>query len=152
MSNVYTVYKDVNLFIVEDDEVDVRAIKRALEKQHVANPMFTARDGVEALQILRGQDGHEKLPHPCLIMLDLNMPRMNGIAFLRALRADPELADSIVFVLTTSNSEEDRTAAYKEHVAGYLLKSKAKTGEDLFKVVKMVEAFVLVVQFPPEHG
>ncbi len=150
MSNTYSVYKDVSILIVDDDQVDVRAIKRGLEKQKIANPVFTACDGVEALQMLRGENGHEKLPRPYLIMLDLNMPRMNGIEFLQALRVDPELTDSIVFVLTTSSSEEDQTAAYKEHVAGYLLKSEA--GENFLKVVKMIETFVVVVRFPAEHG
>ena len=150
MSNTYNVYKDVNILIVDDDQVDVRAIKRGLEKQKVANPVFTARDGVEALEMLRGQGGKEKLARPYLIMLDLNMPRMNGIEFLKELRDDPALTDSIVFVLTTSASEEDQASAYKEHIAGYLLKSEA--GENFLKVVKMIEAFVVVVRFPAEHG
>ena len=126
------------------------AIKRGLEKQKIANPVFTARDGVEALQMLRGEHGHEKLPRPYLIMLDLNMPRMNGIEFLQALRDDPKLTDSIVFVLTTSSNEEDQTAAYQEHIAGYLLKADA--GENFLKVVKMIQAFVMVVRFPAKHG
>ena len=149
MSNTYNAYKDVNILIVDDDQVDVRAIKRGLEKQKLVNPVFTAHDGVEALQILRGLGGHEKLPRPYLILLDLNMPRMNGIEFLQELRDDAELTDSIVFVLTTSSSEEDQTAAYHEHIAGYLLKSEA--GENFLKVVKMFEIFVVVVRFPAEH-
>ena len=148
MSGTYNVYKDVNILIVDDDQVDVRAIKRGLEKQKLANPVFTARDGVEALQILRGQGGHTKLPRPYLILLDLNMPRMNGIEFLQELRDDAELTDSIVFVLTTSSSEKDQASAYQEHIAGYLLKSEA--GENFLKVVTMLEAFVLVVRFPAE--
>ena len=139
----------VHILIVDDDQVDVRAIKRGLEKQKIVNNVVTACDGVEALQILRGQDGREKLPRPYLILLDLNMPRMNGIQFMHALRHDPELMDSIVFVLTTSNSEEDQMEAYKEHIAGYLLKSEA--GENFLKIIRMIEAFVLVVQFPGEH-
>ena len=150
MANPNPILRDVNILIVDDDQVDVRAIKRGLEKEKVANPVFTACDGVEALQMLRGQNGHDKLPRPYLIMLDLNMPRMNGIEFLQQLRDDPALTDSIVFVLTTSASEEDQASAYKEHIAGYLLKSEA--GENFLKVVRMIEAFVLVVRFPAEHG
>lgn len=138
--------RDVSILIVDDDQVDMRAIKRGLEKQKIVNPVFTARDGVEALQILRGQDGHEKLSRPYLILLDLNMPRMNGMEFLHVLRGDPDLSDSIVFVLTTSSSDEDQMGAYHEHVAGYLLKTEA--GENFLKVVKMIESFLLVVQFP----
>lgn len=139
-------YQDVAILLVDDDEVDVRAFERGLEKQKIVNPVFIACDGVEALQMLRGEGGYPRLARPYLIFLDINMPRMNGIQFLDELRGDPALADSIVFVLSTSSAEKDRMAAYKRNIAGYLLKSEV--GENFLAVMQMVETFVIAIQFP----
>ncbi|RUP22418.1 response regulator, partial [Methylobacterium sp.] len=76
----------VNILLVDDDEVDVQGLKRAFKKSKIGNPITVARDGIEALEILRGQNGRERLPKPHLVLLDLNMPRMNGIEFLEAVR------------------------------------------------------------------
>ena len=141
-----TKHQDVTILLVEDDEVDVRAIRRGLEKQKISNPLIPATDGIEALQLLRGEGGRTKVPRPYLILLDLNMPRMNGIQFLQELRKDPRLTDSIVFVLTTSAAEEDQVAAYKEHIAGYLVKADA--GENFLKAIQLLDKFVITVQFP----
>ena len=141
-----TKHQDVTILLVEDDEVDVRAIRRGLEKQKISNPLIPATDGIEALQLLRGEGGRTKVPRPYLILLDLNMPRMNGIQFLQELRKDPRLTDSIVFVLTTSAAEEDQVAAYKEHIAGYLVKAEA--GENFLKAIQLLDKFVITVQFP----
>ena len=79
------------------------------------------------------------------------LPRMTGLEFLEALRADPSLSKSIVFILTSSNADEDKAAAYKHHIAGYVVKSDA--GVSFLKAVQMVQKYVLCVQFPPpEHG
>ena len=142
-------YHDVNILIVDDDQVDVRGIQRGLSKQKISNPVFVASDGQEALDMLRGTNGRERVPHPYLILLDLNMPRMNGIRFLEELRRDVELDDSIVFVLTTSSSDEDKLAAYHQHIAGYVVKADA--GAEFLKLIQMLERFVITVQFPPEH-
>lgn len=109
----------LNILLVEDDEVDVMNVKRAFAKGHITNPLFVAGDGLEALERLRGGEVPKGRR---LILLDLNMPRMNGIEFLRELRKDPELAPTPVIVLTTSNDERDKVEAYNLHVAGYLLK------------------------------
>ncbi len=130
----------ISILIVDDDEIDVRTLIRGLHKQHIPNPVFVASDGIEGLQMLRGTGGKEKLPQPCLILLDLNMPRANGIEFLREIRGDEELRDSTIFVFTTSDSEQDKAAAYREHVAGYLLKSEA--GEHYTKAVKLLEDII----------
>jgi CheY-like chemotaxis protein len=140
----------VSIMIVDDDEIDVRAIQRGLVQQRIVNPVFVASDGLLGLEMLRGEQGHPKIPQPALIVLDLNMPRMTGLEFLEALRADPELANSIVFILTSSNADEDKTAAYKHHIAGYVVKADA--GVSFLKAVQMVQKYVLCVQFPPEHG
>jgi CheY-like chemotaxis protein len=109
----------LNILLVEDDKVDVKNVERALRTNNISNPLFVASNGVEALAMLR--DG--RVPGSRrLILLDLNMPKMNGIEFLRELRADGALANSTVVVLTTSNDDEDKLAAYDLHVAGYLLK------------------------------
>lgn len=111
--------KVLNILLVEDDEVDVMNIRRAFKKGNITNPLFVAGHGLEALEMLRGG----AIPAARrLVLLDLNMPRMNGIEFLRALRADPELSPTPVVVLTTSDAERDKVEAYNLHVAGYLLK------------------------------
>jgi CheY-like chemotaxis protein len=140
----------VSIMIVDDDEVDVRAIQRGLKQQRINNPVYVASDGCQGLEMLRGQRGHARIPQPALIVLDLNMPRMTGLEFLEALRADADLANSIVFILTSSNADEDKTAAYKHHIAGYVVKADA--GVSFLKAVQMVQKYVLCVQFPPEHG
>jgi CheY-like chemotaxis protein len=139
----------VTLLLIEDDQVDAEAIQRAFRKQRIANPFVVFRDGVEALRALRGEPDAPEVPHPFIILLDINMPRMNGIEFLRALRADPDLHRSIVFVLTTSEREEDKLEAYNGHVAGYVVKSRA--GEDFLRVVQMLRAYWRIVEFPPDE-
>src|SRR5262245_50977634 len=113
-------YKNVSILLVDDDRVDVLAVKTALEENNIANPVYVAEDGVKALELLRARGGPQDapIPQPFLILLDLNMPRMNGIEFLKSLRSDPALRSSIVFVLTTSNDDRDRVAAYELNVAG----------------------------------
>lgn len=140
----------VTLLLIEDDTVDAEAIQRAFRAQRIANPFVVVPDGVEALKALRGAEGYEPVPRPYLILLDLNMPRMSGIEFLEAIRRDPELHRSIVFVLTTSNREEDKLAAYEKHVAGYILKSRA--GEDFLEVTKMLRSYWRIIEFPPRDN
>ena len=109
----------LNILLVEDDEVDVMNVRRAFERNNVSNPLYVAGNGLEALEMLRdGTVPRERR----LILLDLNMPKMNGIEFLQALRSDPELASAPVVVLTTSNDDQDKIDAYNLNVAGYLLK------------------------------
>lgn len=109
----------LNILLVDDDEVDVMTVKRAFQKANISNPMFVAGNGIEALALLRGPAIPKERR---LVLLDLNMPRMNGIEFLRELRDDEELARTTVVVLTTSNEDRDRVEAYQLNVAGYLLK------------------------------
>ncbi|HEY0243178.1 MAG TPA: response regulator [Gemmatimonadaceae bacterium] len=109
----------LNILLVEDDEVDVMNVRRAFERNNVSNPLYVAGNGLEALAMLR--DGTVPSERR-LILLDLNMPKMNGIEFLQALRSDPELSSAPVVVLTTSNDDQDKIDAYNLNVAGYLLK------------------------------
>ena len=109
----------LNILLVDDDEVDVMTVQRAFAKANIANKVFVATDGIEALSLLRA-DGIPASRR--LVLLDLNMPRMNGIEFLNEIRRDPALQTLTVVVLTTSNEDRDRVEAYKLNVAGYLLK------------------------------
>ncbi|HEX2077949.1 MAG TPA: response regulator [Longimicrobium sp.] len=109
----------LNVLLVEDDEVDVMNVRRAFRKNRIADPLFVAGNGEEALRMLRAAEVPARRR---LVLLDLNMPRMNGIEFLRELRADPGLRCTSVVVLTTSNDERDRVEAYNLNVAGYILK------------------------------
>ena len=110
----------LNILLVEDDEVDVMNVKRAFAKSHILNPLFVAGDGLEALEKLR--NGEIPKGRRLIILLDLNMPRMNGIEFLREMRQDPELCVIPVVILTTSNNDRDKIDAYNLNVAGYLVK------------------------------
>ena len=136
----------VTFFMVDDDEVDRETLQRSVEEMGLENPIRMARNGEEALAVLRGENGHEPIDGPYLILLDLNMPRMNGIEFLREMRSDAELHRSIVFVLTTSNAEADRIAAYDAHVAGYILKARA--GLEFERVIQLARDFNRSVEFP----
>lgn len=134
--------KDVSLLLIEDDDIDATSLKRALTKLKLLNPIYRARDGLEAIEILR----RGEIPTPYIILLDLNMPRMSGLEFLEELRADPSLTQAIVFVLTTSKSDEDILAAYREHVAGYLLKQRMDN--DFLQVVGLLNHYWRIVEMP----
>lgn len=111
-----------NILLVEDDEVDVMNVKRAFQKNNITRPLYMASDGLEALWLLRSSHPPMIPRERRLILLDLNMPKMNGIEFLRELRADPELKPIPVIILTTSNEDKDKVEAYNLNVAGYILK------------------------------
>jgi CheY-like chemotaxis protein len=136
----------VNLLLVDDDEVDVQGLKRAFAKSRIGNPITVARDGIEALEFLRGENGKSKIPKPHLIMLDLNMPRMNGFEFLDAIRADDELKSSLVFMITTSKADEDKARAYGKHVAGYIIKQDP--ANTFMQAVSLLEHYWKIVEFP----
>ncbi|NRT12955.1 response regulator [Flavobacterium sp. 14A] len=110
--------KLVNILLVEDDEVDVMNVKRAFSKNNIKNPLFIAGNGVEALELLEDKI----IPLPKIIILDINMPKMNGIEFLKELRANERLKNISVFVMTTSNEDSDKINAYNLNIAGYILK------------------------------
>lgn len=114
----------LNILLIEDDEVDVMTVKRAFKKGNITNPLYVAGNGLEALSMLRGESGSPSLIpiDRRIILLDLNMPKMNGLEFLKALRADSTIGDIPVVILTTSNEEKDRIQAYHLNVAGYILK------------------------------
>jgi CheY-like chemotaxis protein len=115
--------KQTSILLIDDDEVDVMTVKRAFQKNNITNPLYVATTGLEALALLQGNGLPKHLPRQRrLILLDLNMPKMSGIEFLRELRADPELRVLPVIVLTTSNEDKDKVEAYNLNVAGYIIK------------------------------
>ena len=143
MTGVFMAEKVLNILLVEDDQVDVMNVKRAFEKNRIANPLFVAGNGVEALELLRSK----QIPaERRIVLLDLNMPRMNGLEFLRELRADSSLQSTVVVVLTTSNDERDKIEAYNLNVAGYLL--KPVTFVNFVEVMAALNKYWALVELP----
>ena len=136
----------LNILLVEDDDGDAKAVQRAFQKAKIANPIHRAVDGIEALEILRGANGREKPTRPYLLLVDLNMPRMNGLQLVQALRDDDALRHSVAFILTTSKREEDKIAAYDLNVAGYIVKATA--GNDFLNLVNLVDCYWRIVEMP----
>ena len=136
----------IHILLVEDDDGDARAVERTFVKARIANPIVRAIDGVEALDLMKGTNGRARLRRPYLLLVDLNMPRTNGLQLISTIRADPELHDSIIFVLTTSNRTEDKDSAYALNVTGYILKESA--GEDFLKLFSLVDSYWRIVEMP----
>lgn len=114
--------KLLNILLVDDDDIDVLNVKRAFKKNNIINPLYIANNGLEALEMLRGSGDGAMPKDRRLILLDLNMPKMNGLEFLREVRNDPALHALTVIVLTTSADERDKVEAYNLNVAGYIVK------------------------------
>lgn len=107
------------ILLVEDDDVDVMTVERVFKDLNITNQLVNTNNGEEALNYLR-TDGNKK---PCIILLDLNMPKMNGIEFLKIVKADENLKQIPVVVLTTSSQEQDIVESFKLSIAGYMVKS-----------------------------
>jgi CheY-like chemotaxis protein len=127
-----------NLLIVEDDDVAAESIQRSLAKAGLPFTAIIAGDGLEALHILRGQH--------LIVLLDLNMPIMDGFEFLQAIRNDQALRSVVVFVLTTSSSDLDRAKAYNENIAGYMVKNNV--GAHFSKLFELLSDYVEAVELP----
>ena len=135
--------KMLNILLVEDDQVDIMNVKRAFDKNRITNPLYVAANGLDALEMLRAN----AVPADRrLILLDLNMPKMSGIEFLRELRADAALSSTPVVVLTTSNHERDKIDAYNLNVAGYLL--KPVTFINFVEVMAALNKYWTLVELP----
>jgi CheY-like chemotaxis protein len=133
----------LNILLVDDDSVDVMNVQRAFKKNNITNPMWVCGNGIEALELLR----NETIPPARrLILLDLNMPKMNGIEFLRELRSDPKLAGVSVVVLTTSTDEQDRVDAYHLNIAGYL--RKPVEFADFVSLMAVLNKYWTLVELP----
>ena len=115
----------IPILLVEDDTVDIKTVKRAFKENHIINPLYVVNNGEEALAFLRNQGefaDREKAPQPGIILLDLNMPIMNGLEFLKIMKADGNFKSIPVIVLSTSKEENDRLATYNLGIAGYIVK------------------------------
>lgn len=138
--------RPLHIILIEDDEIDAEAIIRAFRAIGVATRTTRFTDGKVAIDTLRGPLGVQLQNEPYLILLDLNMPRMNGFAFLDELRKDAALKRSIVFALTGSSEEADRAAAYDRRVAGYLV--KASQGFEYSALRELLEIYYNAIEFP----
>ncbi len=132
--------------VVDDDEIDREVIRRALLKTGNNSPVIEAEDGLEALKLLQGTEERPPLAKPYVVILDLNMPQMNGFQFLEVVRKDPELRYTPIFVLSTSDDTQDKLKAYQRCVSGYIVKSRSN--QALVDAMDMLEQYQQVVEVP----
>ena len=132
------------IMLVEDNQVDVMTVQRALKDLNVTNRLAIASDGEEALAYLRDAENEK----PCVILLDINMPRMNGIEFLREAKQDKKLRRIPVVVLTTSGEEQDKVDSFDLSVAGYIL--KPVDYQHFVEAMKTIDMYWSLSELPPE--
>jgi CheY-like chemotaxis protein len=138
----------VDILLVEDNPGDVRLTQEALREGKIRNRLMVAKDGVEALAMLRREGPHAGVPRPDLILLDLNLPRKDGREVLAEIKADEALRRIPVVVLTTSKAEEDILKTYDLHANCYI--TKPVDLEQFIEVIKSIDDFWLtVVRLPP---
>ena len=131
-----------SILLVEDDQVDVMTVKRALKEIHVTNPVVNLENGEEALKYLRDP----KSEKPCIILLDLNMPIMNGIEFLQVAKQDAQLRRIPVVVLTTSEEQQDKVNSFDLGVAGYM--AKPVDYRQFVEVMRTIDAYWTISEVP----
>jgi CheY-like chemotaxis protein len=122
------------------------SMQRMFKKLRFVNPVVVARDGIEALEILRNSDNLSGLKQPFILILDLNMPRMSGHELMDEIRSDPQLSDTIVFIMSTSNFPHDIEKAYKSHTAGYILKDG--NPESFRNALELLGTYSEIVRLP----
>lgn len=130
------------ILLVEDDQVDIKTVMRALKEIRVTNPVVNRENGEEALHYLR-DPASEK---PCIILLDLNMPIMNGIEFLEVVKHDAELKRIPVVVLTTSEEQQDKVSSFDLGVAGYM--AKPVDYRQFVEVMRSIDAYWTISEMP----
>jgi CheY-like chemotaxis protein len=141
------VHKPVDVLLVEDDEGDVLMTREAFEFYKIRNPLHVVSDGEQALQFLRRTGPFADAPRPGLILLDVNLPRVNGLEVLAELKQDPQLLLIPVVMLTTSKAEEDILRSYKLHANAYV--SKPVDFENFLAAIRQIDGFFLaLVQLP----
>jgi CheY-like chemotaxis protein len=141
----------IDILLVEDNLGDVRLTEEALKESKLAVNMRVARDGIEALAMLHGEGVYADQPQPDLILLDLNMPRLDGREVLRQIKSDDQLKHIPVVVLTTSEAEKDILQAYGLHANCYI--TKPVEFDEFMKIIKSIEGFWLtVVRLPDGTG
>jgi len=135
---------DLSILLVDDDDIDRESVLRAFKASNIHNPVTTATNGLEALEVLRGINPEIIFSRPAMVLLDLNMPQMNGFEFLEELRRDSSIQDTVVFVLSTSTREEDIERCYQYQVAGYI--SKKTAGHDLYLLSELLDAYWRLIE------
>jgi CheY-like chemotaxis protein len=140
--------REVKILLIEDDDGDTKLVQRAFKKALISNTLIRAVDGVEALEMLRGTNGREPIKGPFILLVDINMPRMDGLTLVRHLRQDERLKNTIVFILTTSKHESDMHAAYDLNVAGYIIKENA--GVDFLELINLLGGYSRIVELPQD--
>ena len=133
------------VLLVEDDAIDTMTVCRAFRDLKLNNPLAHATNGEEALEYLTNEDN----PYPCVILLDLNMPRMNGVEFMRAAKADPTLKKIPVIVLTTSRDDRDIVESYKLSAAGYIV--KPVDYKKFVEAIKTIDVYWTISELPQER-
>lgn len=136
--------KKLNVLLVEDDDVAAESVVRSLRKVSPEIPVTIAENGKKALDILLGKNSEKKFEPPYIVLLDLNMPVMNGFEFLEEVRNSEQLKDIVIFILTTSNEDSDRTKAYCHNVAGYMVKSAV--GPQFSKLASLLDSYKNAVE------
>ena len=141
--------KAIDILLVEDNLGDVRLTREALKEGKVLNTLHVVGDGIDALEFLRHKAPYAKAPHPDIILLDLNLPRMDGRELLAEIKSDPNLRRIPVVILTTSKAEEDIIKSYDLHANCYI--TKPVDLDQFITVVKSVEEFwFTIVKLPPD--
>ena len=139
--------RPTRILVIDDSALYRQAIQNAIHDMPEVSVVGFAKNGIEALEMLTGTNGHEKLvPRPSVILLDLNMPQMNGHEFLQELRSDPELKPISVYVLSTSGDDKDRMEAFEKNVAGYIL--KPLTLEDYVEAINTLNKYWQLTELP----
>lgn len=132
------------ILLVEDDSIDVMTVKRAFKELDVTNPLVAAGDGEEALDYLKDQTSLK----PCVILLDLNMPRMSGIEFLKIAKSDESLRTIPIIVFTTSNTEQDIIQSFELGAAGYMV--KAVDYSKFIETIKTIDSYWSLSKLPTD--
>lgn len=147
MTNQSADMRPIEVLLVEDDPGDVLMTREAFEDYKVRNRLHVVHDGVEAMSFLRRTAEHAEAPRPDLVLLDLNLPRMDGREVLQEIKSDPQLSSIPVVVLTTSEAEEDVLRSYSLHANAYV--TKPVDFERFIDVVRQIDDFfVTVVRLP----
>ena len=134
---------EVNILLIEDDDIHAEAFARTIKKCDLTYNLKITDNALEAFNILR----IPKIPNPYIIFLDLNLPSISGFEFLKELREDPLLKESIVFIITTSDDEKDIETAYEYNVAGYVNKAELAQKKELLP--KLINSYSRLNKFPP---
>ncbi|WP_448554138.1 response regulator [Thalassotalea montiporae] len=134
--------EQVTLLVVEDDDIDFMTIERSFARERIGNKIIRAHHGEEALSLLL----NDAVPHPFVVLLDLQMPKMGGLEFLAQVRSNENTANAIIFVLTTSDDEQDIVSSYSQNVAGYFVKDEA--GKEFVEIVSLLQGYWRIAHLP----